>query len=110
MALQASALYLRAKEPPPQDPTPLGEAAHEGGGSSCRPIGRSCCCCGGGGRHLRGRSTAVSPTQSSIGHHSRRLRGLQGEEGRHARAGSIWEFAPEDILGYDRICKDKLGY
>jgi hypothetical protein len=74
--------------PPPPDPTPLGEAAHEGGGGRCRPIGRSS---GGGGcgcgrRHLRGRSAAVSPTHS-IGYHCRLLLGLQGEKGRHARAG-----------------------
>ncbi len=87
--------------PPPQNPTPLGEAAHKDGGGRCRPVGPSGGGCGGGDacrRHLRGRSAAVIPTQSSIWyrgyyyycrHYYRRhrLRGLQGEVGRPARAG-----------------------
>jgi hypothetical protein len=60
--------------PLPPELTPLGEAAHEGVGDGCR-------------RHRRGRGSAVSPTQSSIGYRRSRLRGLPGEERRHARTG-----------------------
>ena len=67
------------RPPPPRDTTPLREAAREGGGGRCRPIGRS----GGGGGGLGegsdGRGFQPSDCCTAVALHETKENGVMKE-------------------------------